>query len=49
MAEGYNAAKEAVIDASHVVAENVGYAAEKIKEGANSAIESISSATEDAK
>lgn len=38
-----------VVDASHVVAENVGYAAEKIKEGANSAIESVSNAAEEAK
>ena len=38
-----------MINASHVVAENVGYAADKIKEGANSAIDSLSDAAEDAK
>lgn len=45
----YVATKEAVVNASQVVAENVSYAAEKVKEGANYTVSAISGAAQDVK
>lgn len=44
VAEGYTVAKDTVVGAAEVVSENVGYATEKIKHGAETAIETASEA-----
>lgn len=49
IAEGYAVTKEAVVNSSHVVAENAAYAAEKVKEGAAKAYETVAGVATDAK